>query len=254
MKKYREFTLKLVMSILVLALAIGAGAGYAKTQDNTGNTETGQIPIKSAGSSTGKDEVKWGIQNQGEVSSSSTTEGTTPLYSPGLQYQGTAPDENIGSITTNNPNVAFSYYLVAGDTFQGKSSTTTYAYDTYGCIHITSAADQVVIDINLPNGSVIKYLRIYYIDTNPSGYVNGYITAYEPGYSSSDLVSVSSTGSAGWGIAVSHEITHTVTNSYKAYTLIGWPTTNDNTVQLCGLRVAYYAPTFGRIALPIIRK
>ena len=255
MKKTREYILKLGIGILVLAVTIGAGGVYAQTQDNPENTETGQYPVTSAGSSTWDDEAEGGLKNQGEVSSSSATEGSAPTYTPGLQYEGPAPDENVGTGTAARaPNVAYSYYQVSGATFQGKSSTATYAYDSAGCIHLTSGAEQVIIEMDIPNGSVIKYLRLYYRDSNASEVVSGYVTNINPGVSSTDLVSVSSSGSSGYGTALSAEITHTVNTNLFAYNLIGWPSINDNTVQLCGMRVAYFAPTFARLTLPIIQK
>jgi hypothetical protein len=232
MKKTREFILKLGIASLVLTLAISAGGVYAQTQDNPGNTETGQYPVTSP--------------------SATETEGNVPTYTPGLQYEGAAPDENI--ITDTGINVRqFSYYLVTGATFQGKSST-TYVYDSAGCIYLTSAAEQIIIEMDIPNGSVIKYLRIYYRDTNADAGVTGYITYFNPGISGIDLVNVSSSGSGGYGTALSKEITHTVDTSAFAYTLIGWPGINNNTVELCGMRVSYYAPTTFGVGLPIIQK
>jgi hypothetical protein len=257
MKKTREFILKLGMVILVLAVTIGAGGVYAQTQDNPGNTETGQIPVSSPGSSTWDDEAEGGLQNQGEVSSSSDmgTEGNTPTYTPGIQYEGSAPDENVRLGTaTNAPNIAYSYFFVSGNAFQGKSSTTTYSYDSAGCIYLTSVAGQVSVEMVIPNGSVIKYLRLYYRDSNASEGITGYITSINPGISGIDLVNVSSSGSGGYGTALSKEITHTVDTSAFAYTLIGWPTISDNTVELCGMRVAYYAPTMFGVGLPLIWK
>jgi hypothetical protein len=254
MKKTRAFTLKLVVGILVLALVIGTGGVYAQTQDNPGSTETGQIPATSPGSSTWEDELTGNIKNLDEVlPTAMDTEGNTPTYTPGIQYEGPAPDENIITGTgTNTP--VFSYYLVSGNTFQGKSSTIMYAYDQAGCIHLTSGAAQVNTEMDLPDGSIIKYLRLYYIDTNASGFVTGYISRFDPGVSGLDLVSVSSSGSAGYGTALSSEITSTVVTSDFAYSFIGWPTNADDTVQLCGMRVAYYAPRIFRIALPLLQK
>jgi hypothetical protein len=255
MKKTREFTIKLVIGILVLVLAIGAGGVYAQTQDNPGNTETSQNPIFSPSSSTWDDEFEGGSKKQDEVSSVSVTgtEGNVLTYTSGLQYEGSAPDENV--ITSGGiKSPSFSYYLVSGATFQGKSSSATYAYDSAGCIYLTSDPQQVIIEMNIPNDSVIKYLRIYYRDTNVSAGISGYITAINPGISGTDLVSVSSIGSSGYGTALSKEITQTVDTSVYAYTLIGWPGISDNTVELCGMRVAYYAPIFAGVALPIIQK
>jgi len=57
----------------------------------------------------------------------------------------------------------------------------------------------------------------------------------------------------GYGFIVSAEITETVNNTIYAYTLIGWPDDINVANQICGLRVAYYAPaTFGMLFLPTV--
>jgi len=97
-------------------------------------------------------------------------------------------------------------------------------------------------ELHIPDGSVIKYLRLYYNDTSATGNVAAYLTRYGAGTSTSDLVSVSSSGSSGVGTVLSVEITHTVSNAAYAYTLIGWPGAATSQLQICGIRVAYYAP------------
>jgi hypothetical protein len=109
-------------------------------------------------------------------------------------------------------------------------------------------------ELHIPDGSIIKYLRIYYNDTSTTANVLGYITRYDTGTSTNDLISVSSSGSAGVGTALSAEITHTVDNFGYAYVLIGWPGALGTTVQICGLRVAYYAPSFAANFLPAVRR
>ncbi len=87
-------------------------------------------------------------------------------------------------------------------------------------------------------------MRVYYNDTSATGLVRGYITRYQPGQATTDLVTVSSTaaGASGYGFVVSAEITEIADNTDYAYTLIGWPSEASSSTQICGLRVAYYAP------------
>lgn len=168
---------------------------------------------------------------------------------------GAAPDDNVG-LASPNPRLSFSYYLASGATMRGRSSATTHVYDGLGCVHLTSGAEIVNTELYIPDGSIIKYLRLYYIDTSASGSVKGYITRYTPGTATNDLVNISSStsGAGGYGFVVSDEITETVNNTSYAYTLIGWPTAAASSLQICGLRVAYYAPTSVASFLPIIDK
>jgi hypothetical protein len=102
---------------------------------------------------------------------------------------------------------------------------------------------------------VIKYLRVYYRDTNAANGVEGYITRYQPGVGTLDLVHTGSSDAfvGGYGFVVSQEITETVNNNIYVYTLIGWPDDVNVANQICGLRVAYYAPFTAAVFLPVVR-
>ena len=168
------------------------------------------------------------------------------------------PDEN--TITdAASPSASFTYFQVTGATLRGRNSTTGYLYDGVGCSHTTAGVGAGMIlntEAAIPDGSVIKYLRVYYKDTNPTNGVEGFITRYQPGVAAVDLVHAGSTDafSDGFGFVVSSEITETVNNSTYAYTLIGWPDDNNVANQICGLRIAYYQPFHVAIYLPTIRR
>jgi hypothetical protein len=119
----------------------------------------------------------------------------------------------------------------------------------------TGAGRILNTELPLPDGSIIKYLRVYYKDTNAANGVEGYITRYQPGAGTADLVHTGSSDAfvGGYGFVVSGEITETVNNTVYAYTLIGWPDDANVNNQICGLRVAYYAST-AFIYLPTVFK
>lgn len=177
-------------------------------------------------------------------------------------YGGRAPDENLppgSSVSGAAPRATFSYYMASGATLRGRNSSTGYAYAGNGCAYVTSGTTTGRIlntELYIPDGSIIKYLRVYFNDTNASGSVAGFITRYQPGVAVSDLVSASSTAAyaGGYSFVVSSEITETVNNTSYAYTLIGWPSDSVSSLQICGLRVAYYAPISVASFMPIITK
>lgn len=145
------------------------------------------------------------------------------------------------------PDQVFSYYTVAGATMRGRSSTVETAYAGLGCIYMTAGADLLVnSDLPIPDGSLIKYLRIYYHDTNAANGVGAFLTRYTPGAQASDLTSVASTAAfaAGYGTSLSPEINELVDGDVYAYTVIGWPNVAASSNQICGVRVAYYGPDF----------
>lgn len=175
-------------------------------------------------------------------------------------FQGLAPDENNTADAAHPlaPTATFHYYLVSGATLNGRSSATEYVYDGSGCAHVTTGTGTGRIlntELNLPDGATIKYLRVYYKDSNPASGVEGYITRYQPGMATLDLVHTGSTDAfnGGYGYTVSTEITETVNNTAYAYTLIGWPDDIGVNNQICGLRVAYYAPTTA-VYLPAVQR
>ena len=184
----------------------------------------------------------------------------TPSYISGNPaYQNISPPDENPSGEVNHPNEIFSYYQVAGATLRGRSSTTEFSYDGKGCLHTTSnSSDKNLVNTELviPDNSVIKYLRVYYNDTNPASGVEGFITKIQPIIVVTDIVSTGSTDqfAGGYGYTVSQRITETVDSENFVYTLIGWPDENNVANQICGLRVAYIAPFHGTIFMPVISR
>lgn len=190
-----------------------------------------------------------------------SVEVVPPSYDSGdpkFQAAGILPPDENAAAGPESAAATFSYYQVAGATLRGRNSSTGYAYDGVGCSHVTVGTGTGRIlntELPLPDGSVIKYLRVYYRDTNPANGVRGFITRYQPGTATDDLISASSTAAfaGGYGFVVSAEITETVNNTPYAYTLIGWPDDANVNNQICGLRVAYYAPFNFALYLPNLR-
>ncbi len=184
----------------------------------------------------------------------------TPSYISGdPAYQNMNPPDDNAKSGAYNPAANYSYYQVSGSTLKNRSSATQYTYDGLGCTHTTSGIDTQKIlntELNLPNHAVIKYLRVYFRDTNPNSGVDGYISRYKPGLEAIDLVGAGSSDAfqGDFGYVVSQEITQTVDNELYVYTLIGYPDENNVANQICGLRVAYYPPYNGRIYLPTVHR
>ena len=184
---------------------------------------------------------------------SSSGDGDT---SPSAPRPVAVPDNGPDARTTAQaPSVTFSYFRLLGVAFNGRTSTTTYAYNFNGCIYETGGADnRFMAPLIIPDGSVIKYLRLYYNDTSAVANLTAWITRYQPGITSEDLTSVDSVGNTGYGSTLSQEITHTVDMANWAYTLIVAPNSNTVSNTICGIRVAYYAPIVFGAFLPTIYK
>lgn len=174
---------------------------------------------------------------------------------------GLPPDDNPPMNAPNQPALTFSYYMVAGPEMHPRSTSNIQTYSANGCIYMSTGANVGLLtgtSLHIPDDSVIKYIRLYYHDTNASAGVDAYLTRYAPGSATSDRLHTGSTNafSGGYAFVVSAEITETVNNTIYAYHLYGWPDSNVSSLQVCGIRVAYYAPPqsiFG-VALPIVTR
>jgi hypothetical protein len=173
---------------------------------------------------------------------------------PASEPSGKPPMAETGLDAPNQLNQSFSYYKVIGTSFQPRMSTSTYGYTSNGCMYQNGGSDlRFQAPLILPEGSEIKYVRIYYQDTVAQD-MTVWLTRYEPGQANLDLVSVQSSGSSGYGTTLSSLITQTVDLATYAYVLTWGTGTATSGNQICGVRVAYYAPSIFGAFLPLIRK
>ncbi len=172
------------------------------------------------------------------------------------------PDENpsASSLQSNSAYAlsnTFSYYQVTGTALTARNSSTEYVYLNNGCVSVTAGSILMLnTDMHLPNGAMIKYIRLIYDDISSTENITAFLTRYEPGLSYTDLVSTSSTTiyAGGYGYAVSGEISEIVNNGKYAYALLVKPSTSGTDLKICGVRVAYYAPLSPNVFLPAIQK
>lgn len=168
----------------------------------------------------------------------------------GSDPQTAAPPSAMAADELRTPlDQAFSYYTVSGATLRGRNSASDVVYAGSGCSYLASGTGALLFlntEAPIPDGSRIKYLRIYYYDTNASNGVSAYLTRYAPGVVGEDLTSVASTAAfaAGYGSSLSAEIDEIVDGTSYAYTVIGRPDVAGSNNRICGMRVAYYAPNF----------
>lgn len=188
-----------------------------------------------------------------------TTSGAPPTDVEQMMYvDGQAPDDKGSANRATAPNLSFSYYMVSGPELQPRSTGYDQIYNANGCAYMNTGTSTNLLTgtgLHIPDGSIIKYIRLYYNDTSASGYVRAFLTRYAPGTDSEDLVSAASTAAytGGYSFVVSNEITETVNNTAYNYMLYAWPTGTGSTMQFCGIRVAYYAPLYAPIYLPAVR-
>ena len=173
---------------------------------------------------------------------------------PSIPANRQTPVQKSAPESPSNPALSFSYYKVIGSAFQPRNSASTFTYSSNGCLYQSGGTDfRFQAPLVLPEGSEIKYVRIYYLDTAATD-MTVWLTRYEPGQANLDLTSVTSTGSGGYGTVLSPLITQTVDMATYAYVLTWGTSVATSANQICGVRVAYYAPPIFGTFLPLIHK
>jgi hypothetical protein len=94
------------------------------------------------------------------------------------------------------------------------------------------------IHLDLPHGSSIEYLRLYYYDTVTAN-GHAWLTRYDDGGVFADVLYVASAHSGGYGTTLSDHSGHIVDSYGYSYVLNWRPDDLSPGLQLCGLRVAY---------------
>lgn len=134
------------------------------------------------------------------------------------------------------------FYHIPGSALTPVDSTTSLVYDNMGCVHASAGASYLLnAPLEIPDGSQIVLLRLYYDDTSASN-INGWITRYnEAGTDYEDLVSVDSIGTGGHGSNYG-DLDHIVDTYGWSYVLNVRLNASSSALQVCGLRVMYYSP------------
>ncbi|MCB0241893.1 MAG: hypothetical protein KDI12_00690 [Anaerolineae bacterium] len=135
----------------------------------------------------------------------------------------------------------FHYIYVAGAALRPRDSSSGWDYSGVGCVSRASGSELLNIHLPIPDGSRIDYLRIYYYDTSGSN-STAWVTNYDSGGNFTDVTTVASSGSGGYGTQLSAYSGHVANTASRSYVLNWSAGTNGSSMRLCGLRVAYRVP------------
>ena len=144
---------------------------------------------------------------------------------------------------------AFGYLWIAGATFHPLDNSTTYSYSSAGCISKATGSDsRFAHKVVLPDGAVVRYLRLYYYDDSTSA-VTAFFTTYDAAGNYVERTSVGSTNAAGgYGTELSPLFSHVVDQYASAINVVAnLGTQNSSTLRFCGVRIAYDPPITDRI-------
>jgi hypothetical protein len=186
-------------------------------------------------------------------SSAPVPEGVAPedLSPPDLPPSLATPGEAATPLQTYN-----AYLRISGAALKPRESNVDWrGAGGGGCIYASDGNTFAVFNapVYLPQGSTVKYVRMYYNDTNAESNSQAWFTVYDL-YGQIVLErSASSSGSSGTSYATSSEFTHTV--DYEGYSyVVNWrPNELGSDMQVCGFRIYYHTPT-GPVYLPLVAR
>ena len=135
----------------------------------------------------------------------------------------------------------FYYKFIAGSALRPRDSSSGWRYDSVGCVYRSSGSELFTQNLDIPDGARIDYLRLFYRDTSASN-ATAWITNYDGAGNFTDLTSVNSAGNSGYGTTLSPLLSHVTNTASRSYVVNWEPAQNGNTMQLCGVRVAYRLP------------
>ena len=154
-----------------------------------------------------------------------------------------APDEEPSEVTGEDgvTRTGFQYYFVAGSALHPTDQAAGWTRHEGGCVSAENAAVPFVTDLDLPQDSIIEFLRVYYYDAAEVDNGEASIVAYDGrGDELILLDGLASSGSEGYGTRYKEQQTdHQVDNLDYAYVLRWHPHIVGSTMRVCGLRVAY---------------
>jgi hypothetical protein len=154
------------------------------------------------------------------------------------------------------PQAGTSYVHVSGSVFVPLYSSTAFSYGGSGCIYFAPSSSYFLqAPLELPYGSTITQLRLYYKDANAGANGTLYLAQYDDGLGYTYVVTAPTTTQSGTGWGTTTVNTNIVPDYVNySYTLLWVSPVADSTLQLCGFRIAYTPPPVFGVALPLIRK
>lgn len=184
-------------------------------------------------------------------SSAPVPEGVVPedLSPPDSPPSPDIPGEAATPLQTYN-----AYLRISGAALKPRESNVEwYGGGGGGCIYASTGSSIAVfnVPVYLPQGSTVKYFRMYYHDTNDSKNSSAWFTVYDM---YGDIVGeweVSSSGSSGDGYRTTAEFTHTVDYASYSYVVNWRPYDLGSDMQVCGFRLYYHTPP-GAVYLPLV--
>jgi len=122
-------------------------------------------------------------------------------------------------------------------------STNTWAYGGSGCIYKTGGSDFFDIDLQIPAGVELDFLRIYFNDTDAAFNARATLFSFDGAGGNTSIASAESSGTPGFDSAGSGFFSHIVENINESLVVrINFLGATTSALEICGVRLRYTAP------------
>ena len=199
--------------------------------------------------------VAWAGLAQGpDTEPSGTVRSSDPVGSKVVYAGSQAGPEDVGPEVAA-PNQSYNATVrISGSALKPRESYVEWSgvSGAGGCIYATSGNPLAVLStpVYLPEGSTIRYFRMYYNDQNVDTDASAWLTAYDL-YGMVDVEWGVSTSGTGKTYVTTEQLDHEIDYSLHSY-MINWrPYELGSDMQVCGFRIYYAAPP-GAVYLPSI--
>lgn len=175
---------------------------------------------------------------------SSAAPTSEPNLEPAVDWNALIPESDPDVTGAPEPEAwsEFQYLFVSGVATSPRSNLPSWLYAGAGCVSVMNAPSEIFnFHVDLPAGSRIDYVRIYYYDTVAQA-GSGFLTSYDGAGGFTDMVYLSTEGSAGYATTLSAYSGAIVDNLSQSYLLNWRPNAVGNGMRLCGFRIAYRLP------------
>jgi len=226
---------RLLLPALVLALVLGVGAGIALAGRSDDGEAGQENPIDDTLSS--NDEEVTGTETGQQPGDFLTNgEGQPDTDTP------SSIEEEVELMESPESQGMSVFQRIAGSNFQPRDSDATFSYYGGGCMQRDSNVGDswFTVDLQVPNGALLDYLRVYYYDNNATYDINSELWAFDSAGGTTMIAEADSSGTPGYSSAGSDFFDHTVNNVDETLVVVASIQGGvGNTLALCGIRVRY---------------
>jgi len=135
------------------------------------------------------------------------------------------------------------FYFTAVSTFSPYDSSSTWVYQGAGCRSRSAGSPWYDHDLQIPDGSEIDFLRVFFYDNDSTNDVGAYLWSFDDAGDSDLIASAQGTGTPGFSSAGSGFFSHIVDTVNESLVVrVELESGSDGNLRACGVRLRYTPP------------